>query len=79
MRWRGSVAVLFQPRINLRQALRTQLEAGLEAVHHRLCFTARGRGDVRIGEAVPVAFNSFNDGELVLPQFRPMANEGVAV
>jgi uncharacterized OB-fold protein len=30
-------------------------------------------GEVRIGEAVQVEFNSFNDGELVLPQFRPVA------
>ena len=36
-------------------------------------------GDVRIGQAVQVEFNSFNDGELVLPQFRPVAAiEGVA-
>ena len=30
-------------------------------------------GDVKIGQAVQVEFNSFNDGELVLPQFRPVA------
>jgi uncharacterized OB-fold protein len=30
-------------------------------------------GEVHIGEAVQVEFNSFNDGELVLPQFRPVA------
>lgn len=30
-------------------------------------------GEVRIGQAVQVEFNSFNDGELVLPQFRPVA------
>ena len=36
-------------------------------------------GDVQIGQAVRVEFNSFNDGELVLPQFRPVAAvEGVA-
>lgn len=35
-------------------------------------------GDVRIGQAVQVEFNSFNDGELVLPQFRPVATTGVA-
>lgn len=36
-------------------------------------------GEVRIGQAVQVEFNSFNDGELVLPQFRPVAAaEGVA-
>ena len=29
-------------------------------------------GDVKIGQAVQVEFNSFNDGELVLPQFRPV-------
>lgn len=29
-------------------------------------------GDVRIGQAVQVEFNTFNDGELVLPQFRPV-------
>lgn len=37
-------------------------------------------GDVKIGQAVQVEFNTFNDGELVLPQFRPVANaaaEGV--
>lgn len=36
---------------------------------------------VQIGQAVQVEFNSFNDGELVLPQFRPVAApaaEGVA-
>ena len=34
--------------------------------------------DVKIGQAVQVEFNSFNDGELVLPQFRPVAAvEGV--
>ena len=37
-------------------------------------------GEVRIGQAVQVEFNSFNDGELVLPQFRPVAAaaQGVA-
>ena len=31
------------------------------------------RGDeIRIGRAVQVEFASFNDGELVLPQFRPV-------
>ena len=30
-------------------------------------------GDVKIGQAVQVEFNTFNDGELVLPQFRPIA------
>lgn len=37
-------------------------------------------GDVKIGQAVQVEFNSFNDGELVLPQFRPVAAaaQGVA-
>ena len=30
-------------------------------------------GDVQIGQAVQVEFNTFNDGELVLPQFRPVA------
>ncbi|MBP7606361.1 MAG: bifunctional MaoC family dehydratase/OB-fold nucleic acid binding domain-containing protein [Giesbergeria sp.] len=30
-------------------------------------------GDVKIGQAVQVEFNTFNDGELVLPQFRPVA------
>ncbi len=30
-------------------------------------------GEVKIGQAVQVEFNSFNDGELVLPQFRPVA------
>lgn len=30
-------------------------------------------GQVRIGQAVQVEFNTFNDGELVLPQFRPVA------
>ncbi len=35
-------------------------------------------GEVKIGQAVQVEFNSFNDGELVLPQFRPVAaTEGV--
>ncbi|MDB5731625.1 MAG: DNA-binding protein [Variovorax sp.] len=35
-------------------------------------------GQVRIGQAVQVEFNSFDDGELVLPQFRPVAAaEGV--
>lgn len=29
--------------------------------------------EVRIGQAVQVEFNRFNDGELVLPQFRPVA------
>jgi uncharacterized OB-fold protein len=29
--------------------------------------------EVQIGQAVQVEFNSFNDGELVLPQFRPLA------
>jgi len=29
-------------------------------------------GEVRIGQAVQVEFNTFNDGELVLPQFRPV-------
>lgn len=29
--------------------------------------------DVRIGQKVQVEFNAFNDGELVLPQFRPVA------
>ena len=31
--------------------------------------------DVRIGQAVQVEFNSFNDGELVLPQFRLVATQ----
>ncbi len=31
--------------------------------------------DVKIGQAVQVEFNSFNDGELVLPQFRPVATQ----
>ena len=37
-------------------------------------------GEVRIRQAVQVEFNSFNDGELVLPQFRPVAAaaQGVA-
>ena len=39
-------------------------------------------GQVRIGQAVQVEFNTFNDGERVLPQFRPVAaaqvSEGVA-
>ena len=37
-------------------------------------------GEVRIGQAVQVEFNSFNDGELVLPQVRPVAAaaQGVA-
>ena len=37
-------------------------------------------GEVRIGQAVQVEFNSFNDGELVLPQFRSVAAaaQGVA-
>lgn len=37
-------------------------------------------GEVRIGQAVQVELNSFNDGELVLPQFRPVAAaaQGVA-
>lgn len=30
-------------------------------------------GDVQIGQRVQVEFNTFNDGELVLPQFRPIA------
>lgn len=30
-------------------------------------------GDVKIGQAVQVEFNTFNDGELVLPQFRLVA------
>jgi len=30
-------------------------------------------GDVKIGDAVQVEFNTFNDGELTLPQFRPVA------
>lgn len=30
-------------------------------------------GDVQIGQRVQVEFNAFNDGELVLPQFRPVA------
>ena len=35
-------------------------------------------GEVKIGQAVQVEFNTFNDGELVLPQFRPVAaKEGV--
>lgn len=35
-------------------------------------------GDVKIGQAVQVEFNTFNDGELVLPQFRAVtAQEGV--
>ena len=29
-------------------------------------------GDVKIGDAVQVEFNTFNDGELTLPQFRPV-------
>ena len=35
-------------------------------------------GEVKIGQAVQVEFNTFNDGELVQPQFRPVAaKEGV--
>ena len=35
-------------------------------------------GDVKIGQAVQVEFNTFNDGELVLPQFRAVtAQQGV--
>ena len=30
------------------------------------------RDEIRIGQAVQVEFASFNDGELVLPQFRPV-------
>ncbi|MBS0507153.1 MAG: bifunctional MaoC family dehydratase/OB-fold nucleic acid binding domain-containing protein [Proteobacteria bacterium] len=30
-------------------------------------------GDIQIGQRVKVEFNAFNDGELVLPQFRPVA------
>ena len=30
-------------------------------------------GEVQIGQRVQVEFNAFNDGELVLPQFRPIA------
>lgn len=30
-------------------------------------------GDIQIGQRVKVEFNTFNDGELVLPQFRPVA------
>lgn len=30
-------------------------------------------GEVQIGQRVQVEFNQFNDGELVLPQFRPIA------
>ena len=29
--------------------------------------------DVQIGQAVQVEFNTFNDGEMILPQFRPVA------
>lgn len=37
-------------------------------------------GEVQIGQAVQVEFNTFNGGELVLPQFRPVAAaaQGVA-
>ena len=34
-------------------------------------------GDVKIGQAVQVEFNTFNDGELVLPQFRLVAAAAV--
>ena len=30
-------------------------------------------GEVQIGQRVQVEFNTFNDGEMVLPQFRPIA------
>ena len=30
-------------------------------------------GEVQIGQRVKVEFNTFNDGELTLPQFRPVA------
>ena len=30
-------------------------------------------GDVQVGQKVQVEFNTFNDGELTLPQFRPVA------
>lgn len=30
-------------------------------------------GEVQIGQKVQVEFNAFNDGELILPQFRPVA------
>lgn len=30
-------------------------------------------GDVQVGQKVQVEFNAFNDGELILPQFRPVA------
>ena len=35
-------------------------------------------GDVKIGDAVQVEFNTFNDGELTLPQFRPVAQKAGA-
>lgn len=35
-------------------------------------------GDVKIGDAVQVEFNTFNDGELTLPQFRPVTQSAGA-
>ncbi|WP_333841731.1 Zn-ribbon domain-containing OB-fold protein [Limnohabitans sp.] len=47
-----------------------ELEEGTRLISQLVGVTP---GQVRIGDAVQVEFNSFNNGELVLPQFRPVA------